>query len=78
MELFLNLFSERFDRVREIVFLYLCKMKSKVRIQPMTGIQMMIEAKKMREKMEEREESINEAMALKMVLMNGKSPKKNK
>jgi hypothetical protein len=59
-------------------FLYLCKMKNKVRIQPMTGIQMMIEAKKMREKMEEREESINEAMALKMVLMNGQSPKKNK
>jgi hypothetical protein len=53
-------------------------MKSKVRIQPMTGIQMMIEAKKMREKMEEREESINEAMALKMVLMNGQSPKKSK
>jgi hypothetical protein len=53
-------------------------MKNKVRIQPMTGIQMMIEAKKMREKMEEREESINEAMALKMVLMNGQSLKKGK
>jgi hypothetical protein len=32
----------------------------------------------MREKMEEREESINEAMALKMVLMNGQSLKKGK
>jgi hypothetical protein len=74
----LNLFSQRFDRVREIDFLYLCKMKSKVRIQPMTGIQMMIEAKKMKEKMEDREESINEAMALKMVLMNGQSLKKGK
>ena len=61
-----------------MVFLYLCKMKNKVRIQPMTGIQMMIEAKKMREKQEEREESIKEAMALKTVLMNGKSPKKGK
>lgn len=78
MELFLNLFSERFDRVREIVFLYLCSMKNKVRIQPMTGIQMMIEAKKMKEKMEEREEAITEAMALKMALMNGYSPKKGK
>lgn len=78
MELFLNLFLGRFDRVREIVFLYLCKMKNKVRIQPMTGIQMMIEAKKMKEKMEEREEAINEAMALKMALMNGQSIKNKK
>lgn len=53
-------------------------MKNKVRVQPMTGIQMMIEAKKMREKMEEREEAVTEAMALKMALMNGHSPKKSK
>lgn len=44
----------------------------------MTGIQMMIEAKKMREKMEDREEAAMEAMALKISLMNGKYPKKGK
>ena len=53
-------------------------MQKKLRIQPMTGIQKMIEAKKMKEKAEEMEEAMMEAMAFKMALMNQPMPKKRK
>ena len=52
-------------------------MQKKVRIEPMTGIQKMIAAKKMKEQSEEMNEAMMEAMAFRMALMNP-SPKKKK
>ena len=58
-------------------FIYLCIMQKKVRVEPMTGIQKMIAAKKMKEQSEEMNEAMMEAMAFRMALMNP-SPKKKK
>lgn len=50
----------------------------KKRIQPMTGIQKMIEAKKMKEKEEEMNEAMMEAMAFRAAMMSKPMPKKRK
>lgn len=53
-------------------------MQKKVKMQPMTGIQKMVMAKKMKEQADEMNEAMMEAMAMRMAMMNQVPVKKKK